>query len=220
MTTLLGYSSENKLKAIPLFLIWLFQLTAIIGVTLGHYNWFITKTPINLLLTLGLLIMNFPIDTKKKVGVAIFFYSFSFIIEWIGVHYRFLFGEYTYGNNLGIKVDGVPLLIGANWLILIFCTATISDKLVKLKWLKIVLGAAMMVLMDLFIETSAPLFDFWKWELGYAPLHNFIGWFLVALIMQTVYHLVKLKGDFVFSFHLYAAQLTFFIYFFLYHLYL
>jgi bisanhydrobacterioruberin hydratase len=111
-------------------------------------------------------------------------------------------------------------LIGANWLILIFCTATISDKLVKSKWLKIVLGAAMMVLMDLFIETSAPLFDFWKWKLGYAPLHNFIGWFIVALIMQTVYHLAKLKGDFVFSFHLYAAQLTFFIYFFLYHLYL
>jgi uncharacterized membrane protein len=216
---LFDHLSNNKLEIVSLFLVWLFQLTAIIGITLGYYDWFITKTPINLILTLSLLIIRFPIDSKMKFAMALFFYSFSFIVEWIGVHNGFLFGDYTYGNNLGIKIDGVPLLIGVNWLILIFCSATISEKLVTSKWLKIILGASLMVFMDLFIETSAPHFDFWVWAVGHAPLQNFIGWFIVALIMHIIYHQVKIKGDFVFSCHLYVAQLSFFIYFFIYHHY-
>ena len=32
--------------------------------------------------------------------------------EIIGVKYGFIFGEYSYGNALGIKFMGVPLIIG------------------------------------------------------------------------------------------------------------
>ncbi len=204
-------------KSLSIFVIWLFQLSAIIGVSMGYYDWFITKTPLNLIITAALLIVNFPINNVNKLAIAFTFFTSSLLIEWIGVHFGFLFGVYEYGQNLGLKIDGVPLLIGVNWAVLILSTAAIADKLVEPRFLKITLGAALMVLIDFFIETSAPPFDFWIWELGAAPIRNYIAWFIISMLLHYIYHRMKMKGDFIFSCHLYAAQFIFFIYFYGFH---
>jgi uncharacterized membrane protein len=208
---------NSNLKSLSIFIIWLFQLSAIIGISMGHYDWFISKTPLNLVITAVLLVINFPIDNPKKIVVASIFFTFSLLIEWIGVHFGFLFGVYEYGKNLGLKIDGVPLLIGVNWAVLILCTAAIADKWVKPILLKVLLGASLMVFIDFFIETSAPPFDFWIWTSGAAPFRNYIAWFIVSALLHTFYHRTKMKGDFTFSCHLYAAQLLFFIYFYGFH---
>lgn len=204
-------------KSLSVFVIWLFQLSAIIGISLGYTDWFISKTPLNLLITAVLLIINFPIDSFKKVVVSLVIFASSLLIEWVGVHFGFLFGIYEYGQNLGLKIDGVPLLIGVNWAVLILSTAAIADRWVKPFLLKVLLGALLMVFIDFFIETSAPSFDFWIWASGAAPLRNYISWFIVSALLHTLYHQTKMKGDFIFSFHLYAAQLLFFIYFYGFH---
>jgi bisanhydrobacterioruberin hydratase len=209
--------NNSHLKWLSIFIIWLFQLSAIIGISMGHYDWFISKTPLNLIISAVLLTIHFPIDNFKKVVVALVIFTFSFLIEWIGVHFGFLFGVYEYGKNLGLKIDGVPLLIGVNWAVLILCTAAVADRLVKPVLLKVSLGALLMVFMDFFIETSAPPFDFWIWASGAAPLRNYIAWFIVSALLHTFYHRTKMKGDFRFSCHLYAAQLLFFIYFYGFH---
>ena len=49
------------------------------------------------------------------------------LAEILGVRYGFIFGEYSYGNALGTKVMGVPLMIGVNWCILIFITGFIAQ---------------------------------------------------------------------------------------------
>ncbi len=204
-------------KSISIFTIWLFQISAIIGISIGHYDWFITKTPLNLIITSLLLVIHFPIDSFKKIAVVLLVFLFSLLIEWIGVHYGFLFGVYEYGKNLGVKLDGVPLLIGVNWAILILATATLADKWINSFYAKILVGAALMVFMDFFIEVSAPPFDFWIWASGAAPFRNYVAWFTVSLFLHFVYHRTKIKGDFTFSLHLYAAQLLFFIYFYGFH---
>ena len=109
-----------KIKPLSIFILWLFQLTAIIGVSIGFKDWFISKTPLNLLITFCLLILNFRIDTVKKIIYSLSIIIISLFVEWVGVKYGFLFGEYKYGHNLGYKIDGVPLLIGVNWLLLLF----------------------------------------------------------------------------------------------------
>jgi putative membrane protein len=220
MSTLEINTKNSAIKLLSVFILWLFQGSAIIGISLGYHDWFIGKTPLNLMIMATLLILNFPIHHKKTIVLALLFFAVSFILEWVGVHYGFLFGEYSYGQNLGVKLDEVPLLIGINWTVLIFCTAAIADRLVSHPVSKIILGASFMVFLDFFIETSAPLFDFWSWELGYAPLRNYIAWFVISAALHFVYRQSKIKGDFNFSCHLYAAQLVFFGYFYVYHLWL
>lgn len=204
-------------KSWAIFVIWLFQVSAIIGISLGFHEWFITKTPFNLLLTALLLFIYYPIDGFRKAIPVFVIYAASILVEWIGVHFGFLFGNYVYGNNLGFKLDGVPLLIGVTWATLILCTAAIADRVVKPVYLKVMVGALLMVFIDFFIETSAPPFDFWIWADGAAPLRNYVAWFGVSLLLHGFYHQQKMKGDFTFSYHIYAAQLVFFIYFYGFH---
>jgi uncharacterized membrane protein len=207
-----------SVKSVSIFVIWLFQLSAIIGISLGHYHWFISKTPLNLAITAILVAVNFPIDTNRKFRVVALVVVLSLLIEWVGVHFGFLFGVYQYGENLGPKIDGVPWLIGVNWAVLILTTAAIADRLVKPLYTKMLIGALLMVFIDFFIEVSAPPFNFWMWGLGEAPLRNYVAWFGISGVLHAVYHKTKMRGDFSFSCNVYIAQLLFFVYFYGYHL--
>ena len=136
--------------------------------------------------------------------------------EWLGVNYGLLFGTYSYGSNFGPKLDGVPYLIGIYWGILTFISATLATYITTKAPIKIVLAAGLMVLLDFFMEHSAPIFDFWTFEGGSAPFENYTTWFALAVIFQTILHFLKQKGNLKFSLHLYVAQLVFFGYFFLF----
>ena len=203
------------LSYFSVFLLWLFNVSAIAGIYVGNQDWFMSKTPLNMLLILGLMIVVFPVDNWKKgllflgIGIA------SVFAEWLGVNYGLIFGEYEYGRNFGPKIDGVPYLIGVNWAFLTFATGAIATKWLRNFWARIGLGAFLMVLLDFFLEESAPRFDFWYWDQGYPPLQNFLGWFVLALLFHILFQRMKLKGNTLFSHHLYASQLVFFIFFFL-----
>ncbi|MBT8205902.1 MAG: carotenoid biosynthesis protein [Eudoraea sp.] len=173
-----------------------------------------SKTPLNMLLIMGLTILVFPVDSWKKgllffgIGIA------SIFAEWLGVNYGLIFGEYEYGMNFGPKIDGVPYLIGVNWAFLTFATAAIATKWLQNFWARIGFGAALMVVLDFFLEESAPRFDFWYWDQGYPPLQNFLGWFVLAFLFHMLFQGMKLKGNSLFSHHLYVSQLIFFVFFF------
>lgn len=198
---------------IAIFIVWLFHVSALIGITMGHIDWFIKKTPLNLSLCLLLFILTYPLHQIKH-GIAFFIFFISgMLAEWIGVHYGLLFGDYEYGNNFGPKLDSIPLLIGTYWALLTFITASISDYLNIKNTFKILIGAFLMVLLDFFMEHSAPTFDFWTFE-GGAPLNNYITWFIIALLFQLLLRSFKISGNKSFSLQLYLAQLVFFAYFF------
>lgn len=50
-------SSKNT---ISIFSIWLVTISGMIGIYLGHVDWFVSKTPMNLILGMILLFWNFP----------------------------------------------------------------------------------------------------------------------------------------------------------------
>ena len=129
-------------------LVWLFHISGIIGITLGFHDWFITKTPLNLFISFALLMWNYPINSIKKWSAVLLFFTAGMIAEWVGVHYDFLFGAYYYGNNLGLKLDGVPLLIGINWALLTLITGSIAHQLASKPFVRVILGAFLMVLLD------------------------------------------------------------------------
>lgn len=82
------------------------------------------------------------------------------IVELIGVNTGLLFGTYQYGENLGIKVFGVPFLIGINWGVITFLTANIANRFIKNKWLVILCGSILMVALDFLSNLPRPSLTF------------------------------------------------------------
>ena len=197
-----------------ILVIWVFHGAGILGIYFGNRDWFITKSPLNLLVSLLVFLWLFPIANLKRFALFFLFFTVGMFAEWLGVTYGLLFGAYAYGNNLGPKLDGVPLLIGTYWALLTFVTATISAKAKLPGWIQPILGASLMVILDVFMEKSAPIFDFWTFY-GGVPLDNYLAWFGIGLLLQYILFFSKVKGNFNISLHLYLAQLLFFLCFYL-----
>lgn len=204
---------KNKL-GISIALLALFHLTAMIGITIGYKEWFVSKTPFTLFLSFVLLIINYPINSYKKWAYTGLFFFIGMLAEWIGVNQGWLFGSYAYGENMGPKFDGVPYFIGIYWAVLTFVTGDIAGRISGNLLIKIFIGAFLMVLLDYFMETAAPRFDFWTFKGGMAPVENYITWFAVAAFLHLILQKVKLQGNFNFSLALYLIQLIFFSYFY------
>lgn len=196
-----------------IFLLWLVHLTAIIGISLDFEDWFISKTPASLLLLFVLTVWLLPVNTLKLVLTTFFFFIAGMLTEWMGVQFGWLFGEYNYGSNLGPKLDGVPLLIGMNWAILVFCTGTIVSRVTSSPLPAALTGAVLMVLLDLLMEVCAPRFDFWEFAGGVAPISNYVAWFGLAFLLNLVFQVLKIKGNATFALHVFLSQLVFFGFF-------
>jgi len=210
---MINHISKNRVN-ISIFIVWLFHITAMLGVTIGYEDWFVSKTPINLFLIFLLLLWTFP-KKSFQLGVAIgVFFIGGMLFEWLGVHYGLFFGNYAYGNNLGPKLSEVPWFIGVNWAVLTIFSASIASSLFKNKIARVFLGAGLMVFLDFFMEQSAPIFDFWIFENGLVPLKNYIAWFGISLLFNFICQSLNLKGNLKFSYHIYIAQLVFFVYFY------
>ena len=205
----------SKKENISIFIIWLVTISGVIGIWLGHGDWFLPKTIFNLSLGAAILIWNFPLKNGwKSLVIWSAVYLIGMIAEIIGTNTGILFGNYSYGNNLGPKIIGVPPLIGINWIVLTFLTATIARRVIHFKWLSIICGALLMVGLDFFIEPIAPIFDFWSWDEGVAPLKNFIHWFIVSLLMQAVVYDELPEKNHYLPIHHFASQVLFFTFFY------
>lgn len=199
------------------FIVWLFHISAIIGISIGYQNWFIEKTPLNLVIVTVCFFWVFPIKSKRNLLLFLLFCFLGIFAEWLGVTYGLIFGSYSYGANFGPKILGVPWLIGVKWAMLTFVCSIIANQYVKNKWIASMFAALLMLLLDFFMEKSAPIFDFWEFKGGVAPLQNYIGWFGIALLFQFILNQKKPEGNIIFSYCVYFAQLLFFIYFFIWN---
>ena len=194
---------------IAIGLIWLFHVSGIVGIIYSDPTWFIQATPLNLLLSFVLLLINTHLN-KKTVFLLLLCFVTGMVAEIIGVKYGFLFGNYTYGEALGYKVMEVPLMIGINWSILIFITGFIAQFFSNSLWKRVLIGVSLMLFLDLVMEPTAPKLDFWTFEGGLASFHNYFGWAIVALPLQWAFHKSSAKIEGPYPFHLYLLQFLFF----------
>lgn len=195
---------------ISIFIIWLFNVSGIIGILSSKSEWFLGLTPLNLMLYFIIILWNL-----KKIDIR-FLYAFSipfiigFLVEFLGVNYSLFFGTYEYGENLGAKTGGVPIMICINWGVLTVITSDISKIISKNTVIRFVLGGFMMMILDVVIEVSAPRFDFWEFENGVVPLKNYIAWFVIASIAHFFYNLFKIESDKKISIQILIAITIFF----------
>ncbi len=197
---------------LSIIIIWLFNVSGILGILLGYQDWFLPVTFVNLLIYFFLILWNARFN-KVLIFSMLIPFSIGLITEFLGVNYGLIFGDYQYGNNLGYKVFGVPLIIGINWAILVYCSAALVRKIHKNIVLSSVLGAILMVLLDIVIEVVAPRFDFWMFEGGVVPFQNYVGWFFTAFTAHLFFQKSIKVFHFELSLHIFIAILVFFTFF-------
>ena len=150
---------------------------------------------------------------NKELLSIILIFCTGILVEFLGVNYGLLFGEYSYGKNLGPKLFEVPILIGMNWVILTVISGSISNYISKgSKILSILLGSTLMLFIDFFIEPVAPMLDFWEFKNSIVPLSNFTGWLITGFVTQLLYQYLFKEKELRFSLNLYLAIFVFFLF--------
>ncbi len=192
--------------------LFIFYAVGFWGLGFSAYKpYFMALVPFNLLLTNVLLFLFHRGWNRAFFLFAGLAWLVGMAFEWVGVHTGLMFGEYIYGPTLGPHLWGVPVLIGANWLMLVYSSGHAVQK-VSNNWLvQAVLGAAAMVLLDFFIEPVAVRYDFWAWQEEVIPFSNFIGWFVVAFLLHVYFQKAPLKRDNPMAPYVFLVQLLFFI---------
>lgn len=167
----------------------IFYSIGVIGILLPIHPNFILLTPGNLLLSLSLVIWNHPQWDSKLAILLLLCFLTGYAAEVIGVQTGLIFGNYEYGPVLGWKLWDTPLMIGVNWALLVYCCGCFVNQFlhtIATGW-KSIVGAGILVLLDYFIEPVAIKYDFWNWAGNQIPLQNYIGWFLVALLLLYIF---------------------------------
>jgi uncharacterized membrane protein len=150
----------------------------------------------------------------------------GFGFEVLGTSTGFLFGKYSYSGLLGDKVLGVPVVVPLAWFVITYVTFSqvlpkyfrpsanaimqkqnlaFSQFRFRAFALPILVSAFGTVAWDFLID---PMFSnlkppYWKWDITSStpqiydvPLSNFVGWFVVALLVLTAFSLsLKLENN-------------------------
>ncbi len=190
--------------------------------------YFKLASPFNLWVSLILLLLFHQDFNKPFIILTIITFLTGFFVEVAGVHTGVIFGKYWYGQTLGTKLFEVPLVIGANWLLLIYCSSVVilnifetlkkylpKNSLLENTFLKAFFASILMVCLDFLIEPVAIHLDFWHWQFEQIPTQNFLAWFLIAFLLSYSF----LKGNFIKS-NLLAPLLLFLQFFFFITIYL
>ncbi len=150
---------------------------------------FLWLTPVNLLLTLYLFVGAAEGRTGRQIGLLVLIGVLGFLVEVAGVHTGLIFGNYWYGASLGFKVVHVPVVIGVNWVILVYAMTCWLGKLGLSGVWRAILGAVLLTALDWVMEPVAVSLDFWQWQQNTIPVRNYIGWF------GTSFTLLLLSGQ-------------------------
>jgi uncharacterized membrane protein len=210
-------STLKDIKGIRRFLIW-FYLIGVAGLLIpASAGLFILLTPLALLMNFGLLMLHHQTgySTKNILVFSIIFIS-GFVLEVIGVQTGIIFGNYTYGNGLGLKIWDTPVLIGMNWLLLIYTTGTIAQNIKISPVLRIAAGASMMLVYDLILEQVAPKMDMWSWQNDRVPIENYLTWWLVAAAFHALIEFSGIRLRNPLSVVVVTVQFLFFVVLFLF----
>jgi putative membrane protein len=207
----------------------LFHTIGLVGILFFKTSFFVQATAFNLLLMFALLLWT---QQDKNIFFYVFMlavFCIGMSVEIIGVNTGALFGDYKYGGVLGLSFRNVPLIIGINWFVIIFCSGiSIHTLLMKaigrvaldtgkkpqaLKALSVIIdGATLAVFFDWIMEPVAIKLGYWHWGVdGEVPMYNYLSWFTISMILLAFFHFSPFGKQNKFAVHLLLIQLMFFL---------
>lgn len=169
-------------------------------------NLMISITPV-FLFTVQIFVFSNEIKNRKMISWFAFAFAISFVLEIIGVKTGLIFGKYEYSDVLGVKMFGVPLIIGLNWIFVTAGAIKIAD-LLKIK--NPFLPAFLTVLFDFILEPAAVFLNYWQWENSVIPMQNYAAWFIISLIIVIIFRKMEIKETNILFADFFLAQILFF----------
>lgn len=191
----------------------LFYAVGVTGLLLPFSSpFFIKLIPFTLLMNFALLLYYHQgrIDNKT---ITVFFIIMltGLLVEMVGVNTGLIFGEYQYGTSLGIKIYETPVIIGLNWVLLTYLTASVLEGINIPVYLKVLLASVFMLIYDVVLEQVAPRLAMWSWNENSVPLQNYIAWFVLAVIFHSLIKFFGVKTSNTLSGVVLLGQFIFFV---------
>ena len=207
----------------------LLHAVGLAGILFFNRDLFIAATPYHMMIIAALLFY-----TQERInGSFIIFFAVCFVAgfaaEVLGTSTGMLFGEYSYGSFLGPAFKKVPLVIGVNWFIIIYCCGVfintmlgkLSAKLAEMtgnpspaiRFLSLVSDGAMLsVFFDWIMEPAANKLGYWTWAgSGTVPFYNYACWLVISALLLAVFAFLKFSRRNIFAVNLLLIMMMFFM---------
>ncbi|MBN1180964.1 MAG: carotenoid biosynthesis protein [Bacteroidales bacterium] len=190
----------------------IFYLVGTAGLLISYtYPLFVKLIPYSLLLNFIYLMYFHTKLSYKSISGFLLVFLLGLVVEIAGVNTGNIFGTYIYGKSLGIQVFNTPLIIGLNWLFLVYITSSLLEKPKMHVLLKIAIASLIMVVIDMILEQVAPKMDMWYFVNGKVPLRNYIAWYCTAFVMHGIVKWLKIDTRNSLAGLLMTCQFFFFI---------
>ena len=204
------YNNKEFLR-FSIFFVWLINISGFFGVLSDQKDFFLSTSPFAILISFILLILNYNFRQKGFFTALISIIIIGFLVEFLGVNYDLFFGSYEYGNNLGYKIGGVPIIMSINWLVLIFLTGSFTEKIIPNSLpLKVIFASLLMVFIDIFLEICAPKLDYWKFNEEIVPMSIYNSWFIISAICLYIYFRLIKDKEYTLSTNMLVIHFAFF----------
>lgn len=219
------YSKQQIATAVAV----LFHCIGLGGMLFYDVTLFASLTPMNLLLSAGLLIYT---QQEKNLHFFVFVavcYVTGYVVEYLGVNHRLLFGDYLYGSAMGWQWKNIPLVIGVNWFIMMYCCGITIQQMLNYFWNKlkeedqprrtnvgffavIIDGALLATFFDWIMEPVAVKLGYWQWlGDGSIPMFNYVCWFGISALLMLLFRLLNFNKQNQFAVNLLLIQFMFFL---------
>ena len=204
------YNNKEFLR-FSIFFVWLINISGFFGVLSDQKDFFLSTSPFAILISFILLLLNYNFRQKGFATALISIIIIGFLVEFLGVNYDLFFGSYEYGNNLGYKIGGVPIIMSINWLVLIFLTGSFTEKIIPNSLpLKVIFASLLMVFIDIFLEICAPKLDYCKFNEEIVPMSNYNSWFIISAICLYIYFRLIKDKEYKLSTNMLVIHIAFF----------
>ena len=160
-----------------------YYIIGFVGFVFGPtYNIFRYLISFSILLSAVLLLIHHHNWSRNFIIISVIIFCGGWLIELIGTKTGFPFGEYYYTGLLVPQIAGVPLILGLNWLFLVYCSFIITSFIPLPNTIRAIAGAVLMTSYDLLLEPFAVYTEMWVWQADRVPVNNYIAWFIASFI--------------------------------------
>lgn len=204
----MSVSNKNRVLTI-LIVVW--YLGGVVGFLIPSLKPFFQQlTPLGMIMAAVLLLYFHEPKNLKSWLIFSGIVLVSFAAELIGVNTQRLFGNYEYGVALGVALWNTPIVIGLNWLVLVYCISALT-KTIRDRWYFPLAGASAMVAFDWLMEPVANATGMWSWTGGIIPLKNYMDWFLISGFLFLMIRILKVELNNWIAGLIFVMQIVFFL---------
>lgn len=179
-----------KLDQMIRLILLIYYCVGILTIMFAPSSTILTLTPLTIILSLAVLFLGTSSWGFKEIITTILICALSFGIEVIGVNTGWPFGNYSYSSILGLQIMETPIIIGLNWMLLLWSAHDTLKTYFKNRIFIIVGTAILLLLLDFLIEPVAIKFQFWTWSNDEIPSSNYIAWFLIAFVLIIPFNVI------------------------------